>query len=117
MKFRPDRDGVLREYKFAVALETEEQRRPPVSKGKRASYREYYHQAQIIIVETTGGGIPAEVGTWMKPGKVDCAVKICETLQEAINVSYAVADGTYEEGAQKVSRRPKKRQKKFRHKA
>lgn len=96
MNFTPDRDNVMRRYEFAVVTETDEDRRPPVSKGKRHSYSGPYYKPQIIIVETTGDCQPIEVGTWMKPGHVNASIRICGTMQEAINVSYAIADEEYD---------------------
>ena len=98
MNFKPDRDNVLREYKYMVIVATEAERRPPTAKSKW-QYADYYHKAQIVVVETTG--TPTEVGTWGKPTKSNCMYIMCGTAQEAINVSYAVADGEYDEDAKR----------------
>jgi hypothetical protein len=100
MNFRPDRDHVLREYKYMVIVATEADRRPSTAKSKW-QYSDYYHKGQIVVVETTGGCTPTEVGTWGKPTKTNCMYIICSILQEAINVSYAVADGEYDEDARR----------------
>jgi hypothetical protein len=96
MHFTPDRDNVMRRYEFAVIIETDEDHNPPVAKSKGRLYRSDYQKAQIIVCETTGGNSPIEVGTWGKPRKVGCHCVVCGTMQEAINMSYAVADETYD---------------------
>lgn len=100
MNFTPDRDNVLREYKYMVIVATEAELRPPTAKSKW-QYADYYHKAQIVAVETTGGCTPTEVGTWDKPTKSNCMYIMCGTYEEAINVSYAVADGEYDEDAKR----------------
>ena len=96
MNFTPDRDNVMRRYEFVVITETDET---------------YYYKAQIIICETAGGVYPIEVGTWTKPGKVGCQYVVCGTMQEAINVSYAIADGEYDPDKDYRGTRKRKRTK------
>ncbi len=59
INFKPDRDNILKQYKFVVILETDENRQGANSK----QHYEYYHKAQIVICETTDGSMPLEVGT------------------------------------------------------
>lgn len=69
--FITDKHGKLREYKFAV-----------VTKDPRGD--DYYHVGQIIIVEITGGIPPMEVGSQIKPGKLDVQIELFGTIDRAI---------------------------------
>lgn len=109
MKFTPFRDNVMRCYEFAVITGTDEDHNPPTAKSKRQLYSSPYQKAQILVVETTGGGNPTEVGTWGKPAKVGCHCVVCGTMQEAINVSYAIADEEYDPKIDYRGAKPKRK--------
>lgn len=120
MIFKPVGDDKERRYKFLVITETDAERRPACRKGRE--YLDVYLVGQIIIcqVDLDGGGIPIEVGTGIKPGKLNCASVPFDLWTDAINYSYAVVEGRIGEHGQAIPRpkqRHGKRQKKFRHKA
>lgn len=105
-------------YLFLVITETDDDRRPA---GKHQPYA-FFHTGEIVIcqVDLDGGGIPIEVGTWAKPGKQNCKYETFERLSDAIDCSYAVAHGEWENDKVRPRKRYNhggKRRKKFRHKA
>lgn len=121
MIFTPVGDNRQRRYKFLVITETDAERRPVVRKGRE--YLDTYLKGQIIIceVDLDGGGIPIEVGTGIKPGKLDCSSVPFDLWTDAINYSYAVLDDRIDKNGVAIRQRPKRRHDKrltmFRHKA
>lgn len=109
MQFIPDRDRQERRYKFVVITETDAERRPEAP--KRREYWEAYRKGQILVceVDLDGGGIPIEVGTWSKPGKENCTYETFDLWTEAVNFSYAVADGRVDDKGREVRIRQTKR--------
>lgn len=112
MEFKPDGDRQERRYAFLVVIDP----------GGRVSP---YSKGQILTceVDLDGGGIPIEVGTLVKPGKVDCQIKRFDLWTEAINFSYAVVDDRIDEEGNEIPARKKKRHdggkkwRKYRHTA
>lgn len=74
MRFKPIGCREFHDYRYVVITDTDEA---------------YFHKGQIIICDVTGG-IPIEVGTHTKPGKLDCLYETFELLNEAIEFSYEI---------------------------
>ena len=76
MRFKPRGCRELRDFRYVVITETDEG---------------YYHKGQIVICDVTDG-IPIEVGSYTKPGKLDCVSERFELLDQAIERSYEVCE-------------------------
>ena len=102
-------------YRYLVITETDADSRPG---SNRPEYREYYQVGQIVVCDVRG--LPMEIGTFMKPGRINCRSTEFLELDKSINFSYLITGtgwGSRKKsyrGRQK-SRGPKHR--KFRHHA
>jgi len=115
MKIPDPRYGELH-YGYVVITETPADRNPTRA---RQLFDETYMRAQILVCDMTGG-IPIEVGTGVKPGKLNFLYEKFDLLNEAIEFSHAVADRTVDHSNEREKNTwqgGKRRTKKFRHKA
>lgn len=87
--FWPDRRGKLHEYMYAVILETPLEKKAGGYFGKRTltPVNTHFHVGQIVVVETFEGGLPMEVGSQAKPGRLNCRYELFGTVDRAIDKS------------------------------
>jgi len=101
-------------YRYRVITETEISPRKNIP-----GYGTYYEVGQIVTCEVIG--LPMEVGTWMKPGRINCQSEEFMELDKAINFSYEITRSGWSRGKKGATRKRGKsrgdRHRKFRHQA
>lgn len=101
-------------YRYLVITDTDS--RPP---SNRPEYGPYYEVGQIVVCDVRG--LPMEIGTFMKPGRINCQSTAFLELDKAINFSYLLTGAGW--GSKKKSYKDRKRNRrperhrKFRHQA
>lgn len=112
------------DYGFAVITKTPADYRHPTSPAHE--FDERYCKGQILVCELLGdaGGIPMELATYIKPGKLDFKYEVfsSSSMGAAIDFSHFVTHGDFDqadEGRQKNTWQGKrgKQRRKVRHQA
>ena len=106
-------------YRYLVITETDTSRN---ARSNRLEYQSTYYQVgQIVTCDVRG--LPMEVGTFMKPGRINCQSVEFKKLDKAINFSYETTGsgwnhrGKLGHGKRKRGKSPGDRHRKFRHQA
>ena len=122
LRYTPKGARKLKHYAFVVITGTPADYRPPVSPSH--GFTERYAKGQILICQMLGdtGGIPIEVGTDIKPGKLNFTYEPFDVMAQAIEFSYQITDsgfGHRKQGKQKNTWHGKraKKTRKVRHQA
>ncbi len=117
-------EGKPIDYGFVVITKTPADSRHPTSPAHE--FDERYCKGQILVCQLLGdgGGIPIELATYIKPGKLDFEYETfsSSSMRAAIDFSHFVTHGDFDqagEGKQKNTWQGKrgKKQRKFRHQA
>lgn len=90
MRYRPAGARELKHYAFVVITATPAESRAPVSPSHEVA--EIYKKGEILVCQMSGdnGGIPIQVGTGIKPGRLNFAYEPFDDMAQAINFSYAI---------------------------
>ena len=122
MRYTPTGERELKHYAFVVITGTPADFLPPVSPSHRIEER--YVRGQILVCQLLGGadGIPIEVGTDIKPGKLNFTYEPFDVMDQAIEFSYQITESGFDhrkQGGQKNTWQGKRRKKKHkvRHQA
>ena len=122
MRFTPTGARGLKHYAFVVITGTPADFRPPASPSHQ--FEEVYRKGQILVCQMLGdtGGIPIEVGTDIKPGKLNFTYESFDVMDQAIEFSYQITDSGFDhrkQGRQKNTWQSKRttKKRKQRHQA
>ena len=115
MWLRPKGSRILIEYKYIVITSVEGSSDPV--RIRTRSFCMFY-VGQIVVVDANGG-MPIEVGSGNKPGKVGCQCETFDRLIDAIERSYEIWDTGFDHKGEgdRTARPKRKKLRKFRHKA
>lgn len=102
MRYTPKGCSSLHHYQFLVITDESDD-------VVHAKYKSHpYALGQIIICDVTGG-IPIEIGTHVKPGKLNCSCEPFDVMDQAIEFSYMITDTGWDKKNAKQKIKLKKR--------